>query len=62
MEINSKLDEVRKKINEGNKEILLNFIEAVHEPLSVEHRQWLMGFGDKFSAIGRLEQELHKSD
>ncbi len=59
--INSKLDEVRKKINEGNKEILLNFIEAVHEPLSVEHRQWFASFGDKFSAIGRLELELQKS-
>lgn len=61
LNLNAKLDEVRTEIHKGNSKILTNFIEAVNEPLSAEHRQWLASFEDRFSAIGRLEQQLKKT-
>ena len=58
--LSGKLDKVRQRILEGNKEVLSSFVEAVHEQLSLEHRQWLKATDERLSAIGKLEQHLKK--
>lgn len=58
--LSGKLDEVREGILEGDKEVLLSFVKAVHEQLSLEHRQWLKSSDERMSAIGKLEQHLKK--
>jgi hypothetical protein len=57
--LQARLDPAREQIVSGNSEILTKFIEAVHEPLSTEHRQWRVAFNERYSAIGRLEEQLN---
>ncbi len=52
------LDEVRNGIADGKLDTLSFFVEAVHEQLSLEHRQWLKASKDRLSAIGKLEEHL----
>ncbi len=54
------IDDVREKLEAGDLEVLQKFIEAVNEPISVEHRQWLASFDERNSATGRLEQQLNE--
>jgi len=58
--ITAKLDDVRKGVKEAGQEPLLGFIEAVHEQLSLEHRQWLGQQTDAESAFTRLQDTLTK--
>jgi hypothetical protein len=56
----AELDEVRKGVQEAGNEPLLGFIEAVHEQLSLEHRQWLGQQTDAENAFTRLQDTLAK--
>lgn len=58
----SKLDQVRPAVATGDDTVLTGFVEAVHEQLSLEHRQWLKSFDERYSAIGKLEQRLKDVD
>jgi hypothetical protein len=57
-ELRRKLDEVRQRIFTGEASVLDRFVEAVHEQLSLEHRQWTETFKHSSAALVRLEQEL----
>ena len=57
--LKANLDEVRLGLIKGKTELLSRFVEAVHEVLSTEHRQWLKAFHEKSSAMGRLEDLLN---
>lgn len=54
----AKLDEVRAATARGELEILQEYVAAVHEQLSVEHRQWLEEIGAAGEAVQRLEELL----
>ena len=56
--LSSKLDDVRKQILSGDEEILNEFVEAVHEQLSLEHRQWIESISKAGTAIGKFEKHL----
>jgi hypothetical protein len=58
--ITAKLDDVRKGVKEAGQEPLLAFIEAVHEQLSLEHRQWLGQQTEAENAFTRLQDTLTK--
>lgn len=53
-----RLDHVRNQIINGNKKVLLKFVEAVHEQLSLEHRQWTDDISNVSKAILELEEQL----
>ncbi len=57
-ELHGELDEVRQRIFTGEASVLDRFVEAVHEQLSLEHRQWTETFKHSSAALVRLEQEL----
>lgn len=54
------LDDVRAGVQKAGPEPLLGFIEAVHEQLSLEHRQWLGDQTEAESAFTRLQDTLTK--
>ncbi len=56
--LSGQLDDVRKQILAGNKEILNEFVEAVHEQLSLDHRQWMESISKAGTAIGKFEKHL----
>ncbi len=60
-ELSERLDEVRWATASGNKEALPQFVEAVHEQLSLEHRQWLKGGEEISSAVARLTKTLEEN-
>ena len=53
-----RLDAVRSAVAAGHLEVMTEFVGAVHEQLSLEHRQWLEEMHAAGSAIGRLEELL----
>lgn len=53
-----RLSKVRKNMAAGNEEVLAKLVEAVHEQLSLEHRQWTDDIGNASKAINELEQQL----
>ncbi len=53
-----KLDQIREGISNGNFDLYPNFVKAVHEVLSVEHRQWLTNLENRQTAINQLEVQL----
>ena len=53
-----RLSKARKSIAGGNEEVLPKLVEAVHELVSLEHRQWTDDIGNASKAIGELEQQL----
>jgi hypothetical protein len=53
-----RLSKARKSIAGGNEEVLPKLVEAVHEQVSLEHRQWTDDIGNASKAIGELEQQL----
>lgn len=52
------LDKVRMAIVRGNMEIFQKFVSAVHEQISLEHRQWLSARDERVSIIGQFEKQL----
>jgi len=56
--LKANLDPVRTAVCNGKRELLQQFVEAVHEQLSLEHRQWLKEAKFRNSALDRLEQKL----
>ncbi len=58
-EIHTRLDEVREAVGRGNRAALEEFVMAVHEHLSVEHRQWLSESDATRSGLARLERALY---
>lgn len=54
----SQVDGVHRALDQGDRGKLVRFVEAVVEPLSAEHRQWLASFDARLTALGRLQQEL----
>lgn len=54
------LDDVRIAVNEVGEKPLIEFIEAVHEQLSLEHRQWLGLQAGAENAFTKLEDTLKK--
>lgn len=55
-----RLDEVRAAVAGGHPGVLAEFVQAVHEQLSLEHRQWLEEMHGAGTAIGRLEELLSR--
>jgi hypothetical protein len=58
--LRTKLDEVRSGVLAGSQAVLDEYVAAVHEQLSVEHREWLSGAESTQSAIGKLDETLAK--
>jgi hypothetical protein len=58
--LRAKLDEVRAGVLEGSQAVLDDYVAAVHEQLSLEHREWLSGAESTRSAIGKLDETLAK--
>ena len=56
--LRGRLDDVRENVAAGNAETLPAFVEAVHEQLSLEHRQWIAGGEAVDAAMKRLQSEL----
>jgi hypothetical protein len=57
-DLSGRLDEVRAATIDGHPEVMQEFIGAVQEQISLEHRQWLDDSKSKGEAIGRLEELL----
>lgn len=57
-DLNKRLDDVRKAVCSGEKQPLDDFVNAVHEQLSLEHRQWLGEQGEARGAFAKLENTL----
>jgi len=58
--LSAKLDSVRTAVLRGKTAVMMSYVEAVHEQLSLEHRQWLEAGDERLSSIGRLEQQLEE--
>jgi hypothetical protein len=56
--LRGRLDEVRAGVLAGSQELLEEYVAAVHEQLSLEHREWLSGAESTRSAIGKLDETL----
>jgi hypothetical protein len=59
--IESRLDDVREAVAAGSHEALRRFVKAVHEQLSLEHRQWLEGAEAISEDLAALEEALADS-
>ncbi len=57
-DLNKRLDEIRKAVATTGIQPLKDFVEAVHEQLSLEHRQWLGELGEARGAFATLERTL----
>ncbi len=55
-----KLDDIRAAAADGEREPMKQFVAAVHDQLSVEHRQWLDAVQGIQPAIDRLDDTLSK--
>lgn len=56
--LRGRLDDVRGGVLAGSQEVLDEYVDAVHEQLSLEHREWLSGAESTRSAIGRMDETL----
>lgn len=56
--LHERLPGVREAVAQGDRQMLEQFLEAVHEQLSLEHRQWLEELEAASQAIARLEGML----
>src|SRR5262249_35210512 len=56
-----RLDQVRDSAAEGAREPLQQFVAAVHEQLSLEHRQWLGTAESTQGSLAKLEEALTKA-
>jgi hypothetical protein len=53
-----RLDEVRMSVAHGDKAIVASFVDAFHEGLSAENRQWTEDLGNIGSAVDKLGEQL----
>lgn len=56
--LSKRLDDVRIAVYNHGMQPLTDFVDAVHEQLSLEHRQWLDEQGEARGAFSRLEKTL----
>ena len=56
--LHRKLDRVRAGLAGGRQDLLSEYVAAVHEQLSLEHRQWLKKGQDTLSALAKLRDTL----
>jgi uncharacterized membrane protein HdeD (DUF308 family) len=59
--LRGRLDEVRAGVLAGSQAVLEEYVAAVQEQLSLEHREWLSGAESTRSAIGKLDEALAAS-
>ncbi|HEY0426453.1 MAG TPA: SLATT domain-containing protein [Pyrinomonadaceae bacterium] len=59
-DIRKKIDHVRQAVFLAGQKPLTDFIDAVHEQLSLEHSQWLGEQSQALSAVAKLEETLKK--
>lgn len=57
-ELHKRLKDVREAVHKAGDKPLADFVEAVHEQLSLEHRQWLGDLKEARGAFARLETTL----
>jgi hypothetical protein len=58
LELSERLDDVREAVAAGSRDALVEYVAAVHDQLSLEHRQWLKDSELAQSATARLEAAL----
>jgi SMODS and SLOG-associating 2TM effector domain 1 len=56
--LRERLDDVRHGISAGSTTVLGEYVAAVQDQLSLEHRQWLEGAENMQAAVARLEKAL----
>jgi uncharacterized protein YukE len=56
--LRERLDDVREGIAAGSTSVLGEYVGAVQDQLSLEHRQWLEGAENMQAAVARLEKAL----
>ena len=56
--LSQRLDEVRGAVAQGNSKVLAEFVAAVNEQISLEHRQWLRESESTKAAEARLTEAL----
>jgi hypothetical protein len=56
--LRGRLDDVRAGVLAGSQDVLEEYVAAVHEQLSLEHREWLSGAESTRSAIGKMDEAL----
>jgi hypothetical protein len=56
--LRERLDDVRQGIEAGSTSVLGEYVAAVQDELSLEHRQWLEGAENMQAAVARLEKAL----
>jgi SMODS and SLOG-associating 2TM effector domain 1 len=56
--LRERLDDVRRSIASGSTSVLGEYVGAVHDQLSLEHRQWLEAAENMQAAVARLEKAL----
>ena len=59
-DLRADMDRVRQQVADGNPKILAAYVEAVHEQLSLEHRQWIEDVEMAGKALGELKAQLKK--
>jgi hypothetical protein len=57
-QIESRLSEVRQAVAAGSRESLAGFVQAVHEQVSLEHRQWLSEADARSVGVRQLDETL----
>ncbi len=57
-ELTGKLDEIRTAAANNEREPLRQFVAAVHEQMSLEHRQWLGAAESTKDSIAKLDESL----
>jgi hypothetical protein len=57
-ELEGKLDEVRAATVKGDRESVKQFVAAVHEQLSLEHKQWLDAAENTEASLANLDKAL----
>ena len=57
-DLSAKLDEVRAAAAKGDREPLRQFVAAVHEQLSLEHKQWLDASANTATSLAKLDDAL----
>lgn len=60
VDLSSRLDMVRQSILQGETEAFSLFVEAVHEQISLEHRQWLKDQDGAAKTMENLQNQLNK--
>jgi len=61
-DLRMRLDEVRNQIAAGSSDVLEKYVDAVHEQLSLEHRQWTDDIELASKAMVALEAQLKQLD